>query len=118
MKRDIELIRNIMLRMEQMSPRSNFNYQFEGFTEEDVHYHIYLLSDAGLIEATDASSMSQMYYMPTKITWAGQEFLDNAKNDKIWNKTKSKISEIGGSVSIAVLTGLLNKIALSLAGIG
>jgi hypothetical protein len=46
--------------------------------------------------------------MLKRLTWEGHEFLDKAKNEKVWNKAKSIIKEKGISLSLDAL-----KIALT-----
>jgi hypothetical protein len=111
MERNIDLIRDILIRMEKMGTREDFDYAFDGFNEEDVHYHIYLLNDAGFIEAINANSMQKDYYIPRTITWLGQDFLSDAKSDTVWNSMKTKLTVIGGSASLKVISALLIQIA-------
>lgn len=85
MKRDWELIRKILLKLEHQPEASGY-LDFEsikGFKPEKVAYHFDMMQQAGLISGK------------ASITWAGHEFLDSVRNDTAWNKIKSTIIEKG-----------------------
>lgn len=97
MKRDMELARLILMRIEaQESYQDNISCEFEGYTDEQVHYHIMLLSEAGLVVALDASSLQDIHWIPQRLTWQGHEFLESARDDTIWNKAKEIMAKTGG----------------------
>ena len=51
-----------------------------------------------------------------RLTWAGHEFLDNARNDTIWRGVLSKIKSAALTVSFDVLAELLKSGAMSAIG--
>jgi predicted transcriptional regulator len=79
-------------------------------------YHIKILAEADLIDATDASSSDQYYYIPNALTWNGHEFLDAIRNDTVWNKLKQTIQEKGGSIPFTVMQDLSLSLAKSFFG--
>ena len=54
MKRDLELIRKMVLAIEDAPSGYAPELKFEGYTDEQVGYHAYLLLDAGLAKGEDA----------------------------------------------------------------
>jgi hypothetical protein len=60
---------------------------------------------------------SDDYYFVTRLTWAGHEFLANAKNDTVWKKVIADAQEKGTSVSLSVLNSLLSAAAKKYIGI-
>jgi DNA-binding transcriptional ArsR family regulator len=99
MKRDMELARLILMRIEaQENFRDNISCEFEGYTEEQVQYHIMLLNEAGLVVAIDASSLQDICWIPQRLTWQGHEFLESARDNTIWNKAKGIMAKTGGFV--------------------
>ena len=92
MKRDMDLVRLILLEIEQSSedPRSQIRLQCSGYDSAEVSYHVMILHEAGLIEAYHLSTMANSIWYPKRLTWSGHEFLDAARNDSIWNKAKEK----------------------------
>ena len=76
------------------------------YSEEGIGYHCLLLSEADLILAADSTSISSMTptAIPIRITWSGYEFLDNARDERIWSRAKQSISSASFSVWTSVLT--------------
>ena len=57
MKRDMELVRQILLAIEaHKDMKQKIKPEIEGYSEEQIMYHVKILADAGLIEAIDVSS--------------------------------------------------------------
>lgn len=95
----MELARFILMRIEeQESYRDNIPLDFEGYTDEQVQYHIMLLNEAGLVVAIDASSLQDINWIPQRLTWQGHEFLESARDNTIWNKAKDIMAKTGGFV--------------------
>jgi len=110
MKRDIELVRKILLEIESKDEPDGWIFpELEGYSEEEVNYHIKIMAEAGLIEARDLSTMNTFEWAAINLTWEGHEFLDASRNDTIWKKSKSIIKDKLGSVSFEVLKSLLIK---------
>jgi len=53
----------------------------------------------------------------SKLTWAGHEFLDAARSEPVWSKTKALAKEKGVSLSVGLLTGLLKHVASQALGL-
>lgn len=117
MKRDIELVRLILLEMESVPTYlAEPNLNFDGYSEEEVHYHVMLLDEAGLIVAIDASSGSDLYWIPQRLTWQGHEFLEASKNNDAWNKTKEIMAKGGGFVFEVAKSILIKLIEQQISG--
>lgn len=119
MKRDMDLVRKILLEIEEKGndPLDWFELELPGFTAEQVAYHVLILQEGGLIDAEDLSSMPKGFSIaPKRLTWKGHEFLDAARSDTIWNKVKAQVKDKAGSVSFDVLKVLLKKAAVAVLG--
>ena len=94
MKRNMDLIRQILLQVEA-SPHANFpvRISIEGQDDETISYHVRLLDEAGLIEARDPGGNK---WVPLRLTWRGQEFLEAARDNNVWEKAKQIASKSGG----------------------
>ena len=106
MKRDWELVRKILTQIEELdsSERSLKPSALEGYTSGVVSYHMSLLKDAGLIEATCSQPLSgQLQCIATSLTWDGHEFLDKIRSDTTWGKIKSLAKTKGLDLSIEVI---------------
>jgi len=120
MKRDMDLVRTILLQVEEKAgdPRGWVELAIPGHPETEVSYHVMLLKEAGLLEAQNLSSSHGYEWKPKRLTWAGHEFVDAAKNDTIWNRTKETVREKGGSITFDLLKNLLLKTASAFFGLG
>jgi len=120
MKRDMDLIRTILLQIEEKggNPFGSVALAIPDHSPAAVSHHILLLHDAGLIHATDDSTTAEFRMEANRLTWEGHEFLDAARNDTVWNKAKDIVKEKGGTIPFEVLKGLLIKLAASLVGLG
>lgn len=109
MKRDFQLIRKLLLEIESHSNGIDIvtMVDIKGHSDEQVQYHLALLDEAGLIIAHDASSGGGLNFIPIRLTWDGHEFLDNARNDTIWNKTLHEIGKVTESIALPLLRELL-----------
>lgn len=106
MKRDMDLIRAILLAAEA-SP-TGFAHkaceQIEGYTREQIGYHVYLLIDAGLAQGADIThrGSSGPEAILTCLTSAGHDFLDSARSQSVWQQVKTLLMEKAGPASFAV----------------
>jgi DNA-binding transcriptional ArsR family regulator len=119
MKRDMELVRQILLKTEQNTEVGGWiDLDIEGYSPEEISYHVKLLAEAELIEAQDLTTTEEFEWKPTGLTWKGHEFLDAARNETIWKKTTEIVKDKGGSIPFEVLKDLLIKVAATLFSIG
>ena len=106
MKRDWDLIRAVLLRLESLEgTRDVINPdQFDGYHKEVVSYHIHLLKEAGLIKAIESRTLNApMWAQATGLTWEGHEFLDSIKTKSAWERVKHVVSEKGFEISFATI---------------
>lgn len=109
MKRDLDLIRQILLHIEtegeDSSRRPGFaNIADDGYDPEAIQYHVQLMHDAGLIVADE---LVPGQWWPERITWAGHEFLDLARNDTLWKATTRDVESQVGSAPFQIVRDLL-----------
>lgn len=120
MKRDMELVRQILLRLnEHEHGFAPDELAIEGFTEDQIGYHCLLLDEAGLIQAVDTSTISALSPSahPIRLKWEGHEFIENAQNEKEWNQTKEAVGKLG-DVSFSVWASVLSQVVMQNLGIG
>lgn len=103
MIRDMDLIRELLLRLEALSTKPGALYVLtgreeeltvEGFSEAQIEYHLNLLRDAGYIESPGSQPMEGVTF--TSLTWHGHDFLDSVRNPETWSRTKEGALKIGG----------------------
>jgi len=116
MNRDMNLVRKILLEIEnQATGYAPNNFAVEGYTQEQIRYHAYIMMQDGLIEGinrTDLNSTSPQV-IPRNLTWVGHEFLEAARNDTVWKKAMDIVKEKGGTITITVLSQLLSSLMKS-----
>ena len=112
MRRENELIRALMLHLESADKVVNANIPVEGYSTNQVAYHLAQIIDSGLASgAVRYSSGNEdptipIAVMVTRLTPAGHDFIESVRNDTVWKKVKSKSAEVGGDISIGLLKEL------------
>jgi hypothetical protein len=110
MKRDMELVRELMLAIE--SP-DNSGLEAAGYDESQISYHLELLIEAKLIIGEVHHYLGNRLPAITvdRLSWEGHEFLENARNEPVWKEAMKTIADRGGSTTVGVLTQLLASVA-------
>ncbi|MDE2698252.1 MAG: DUF2513 domain-containing protein [Gemmatimonadota bacterium] len=139
MKRDMDLVRGILLAIEEKEAREGCEFREvldwlkgnEHITSSDkdkdkVLVHCGILVDGGLAEKcydrteTNASRQDKWFFFPgsrIRLCWEGYEFLDNARQDKVWKKVKDKMANAGGTLSFEVVKMLVTELSKSAVGL-
>lgn len=125
MKRDLDLIRNIMLAIENTSDQIAFKGVAElanAIYETDyllVSYHVSLLIDCNYLIALDCSTIGIRYadYFVERLTADGCDYLDSIRDTSIWVKTKEKLSAVGGSAALEIVKAVAVNVMRSQLGI-
>ena len=76
MKRNLDLIRELVLYVEQDNswPEDIQNIEIKGYSEKEITYNLFLMWEAELIEAIDCSTHAGPHIAVLRLTWAGHEF--------------------------------------------
>lgn len=109
MKRNMELIRLLLMDVE-----GEEDVDLSPYSDEEILYHKSLLVDSGLVvgKVLRGEQYEVVAVDITQLSWEGHDFLDAARNEKVWRKVQEKIASFGGSVTMTVLKQLLkNEIA-------
>jgi hypothetical protein len=70
-------------------------------------YHLHIMRQAKLIEAQDVSDTQGLDYIPLRLTWKGQEFMEAARNDTVWRKAKGRLIDAAGGLTFDLLLATL-----------
>jgi len=116
MKRDMDLVRAILLATEEAPPGRPVT-GIDGYDELDYAYNAGLMEQAGLVEAAvvRASGAGPVAARINSLTWGGHDFLDAVRSDSIWAKTKTRVAETVGTASFEVVKAIAVSIALKVA---
>ena len=107
MKRDMELIRKMLLTIEgQYDPQDHtsmsqsFIYTLEGgYSESEIDYNLVLLYEAGLVKGKyKGAGGGKIYTLIEGLTWEGHDFLEDVRSDAVWQGVQVKAQEAGLSV--------------------
>jgi hypothetical protein len=108
MKRDMNLIRLLLLDTEGQDPKPDLS----PYSEDQRLYRSALLIEAGLVhgEVIPDGNGQPAAAVTLRLTWAGHEFLDAARNDTIWHKAGERIKKSGVDVTVPLLQELLKQL--------
>ncbi|EJC6732002.1 hypothetical protein BBM25_20655 [Vibrio parahaemolyticus] len=103
MKRDMELIRKLLLIMEE-NPRQ---LEVEGYDKNQVKYHALLLIEAGFLDGNVSDTLANTSVVPSfvsvnRLTWDGHEFLDNIRKEEVWNTIKTEFKDASISTVFSI----------------
>lgn len=121
----MELIRKLLLYVEAVPEHrtalKSHEIEIEGFTGEQIDYHLMQMEMDDLIVARQNSDM----HAPRKGTWLisylapqGHDFLDAARNPTIWSKMQERVAAFGGNVALSVLVELGTALTKEALGLG
>jgi len=112
MKRDLDLVRAILLDVEARgTPLDLIDPQVEGYNELEVSYHVMLLEDAGLIRAMDRTAIGIFRWSAGALTWRGHELVEFLRDDGLWDSAKGDvISAAEGGLPFDVLQDRLREL--------
>ena len=106
MKRDMELVRELLFSIES---DSDFAPLVKRYSLEFVLGHLEIMMDAKLLVGRiyrDTNGDLKSAFVQ-RLTWSGHEFLDNARNDTVWNKVTTTIKNAATTASFEVLVEML-----------
>jgi len=106
MKRDLELLRKLMFKLEESCEAGKHqieNYSFDSSEEMVKFEHIKLLIDEDFLDCnvTEYKDGNGMVLFK-RITNKGHDFIDSIRSDTVWGKVKGKLAKVGSwTISIA-----------------
>lgn len=106
MKRDMELVRKLLFCIES---DKDWGGCLNQHSLEVVLGHLEIMMDAKLLVGRiyrDTNGDLKSAFVQ-RLTWAGHEFLDNARNDTVWNKVTATIKNAATTASFEVLVEML-----------
>lgn len=96
MKRDMDLVRGMLLAIEDDVLRFGEGTDNGGLDAPDdvITAHLRLLEQAGLIEVMSRPISGPIYIRG--LTWDGHDFLDAVRDPEVWKRTKDGALTVGG----------------------
>lgn len=103
MKRDMDTIRALMLKLEALPVNGQTIFAVGPHDEElavvgasvdQIAYHLRLLYDQGFLDSPGEPFLSGQ--IPFRgLTWTGHDFIDSIRDDDVWQKTKKQAEKVG-----------------------
>lgn len=112
MKRDMDLVRKILIRTEESNyPLSSNDYLDDCDDLRIISYHLKIMIQAGLLDGHIESDMSgNSTGFVYGLTWSGQDYLSAVKSDRIWQKTKDHIASKASSATFGIIQEVATKL--------
>lgn len=120
MKLNYDCVRDVLLYLEEnllLGQKIQFNSETNNelnskYSNDDIVYNSLKLLDAGFIDGKSYSSTQS--YGPVvveinSVTYQGHLFLDNIRDNNVWNKTKN-IAKPFASMSLTLLSDIASKV--------
>ena len=95
MKRDIDLVRKILLFLEQDETEQETNTDLSDVEEQILLYHAHILIQAEYLEGNISTYESGEFagdITSCELTWQGHEFLDSIRDKNVWGKISPVLS--------------------------
>ena len=124
MTRDDDLIRTLMLVLEQARDYVSDNLTVEGYSRDQVAYHLGLIVRAGYAEGpqpryscTGSDPTVPMAVVVSRLTPVGHDFIAMLRDEIVWLKVKERLAKVGGSASLEVVGQVGASIAKQMLGL-
>lgn len=98
MKRDMDLVRLILLKIEEEYRTTAIqNLSVDGYDMATIAYHCMIMNEAGLISSYKPLYADNDIYSfgVGPLTWEGNDYLDKVRDNSIWKKTKDILTKKG-----------------------
>ena len=103
MKRDMDLVYKILEFYEEKEDFvSAVTPKIDGYSKEQIFYHLKLMDQAYLIEAKDWSGISNTEWVASSLTSHGHDFFDSLKQESVWSTIKSEFKEASLETIVSV----------------
>lgn len=128
MRRDLDLVRQILLEAEKSERRYFFIGEWQ-WTDHDMRdqslstelseaklFHLDLMEQGGLIRKSQPDEMPEHLYW--EITWLGFDFLDATRSEKLWSRLKAEAVKQGVSLTVQSAISALKTITTEILSVG
>ena len=115
MRRDMDLVRDLMLKLEASEPKPGVLCTISPFDEEvmvdgrstdEIDHHLSMIYKAGFVDYGSGPMIHQSGDYPFRgLTSQGHDFLDAVREPKVWTETKTRAEKVGGW-TVGILTDL------------
>ncbi len=113
MKRDMDLVRNILKALTETDSSVQASvFVSEQYSLEEITYHFEIMQEAGLIDANIQRSFSGKILVAeaSRLTWEGNDFYSAIKQDSLWQSVKLRLAKVASDAPLEVIKALAIKV--------
>ena len=112
MKRDLDLVRQLMLQIEALPAAPPVQYRTSEIEDPVLLAHLEMLIEAGLVNGRISRSQGTRgdVISVSGLTWQGHEWIDMVRSQSLWNEVKTTVLEGGGVLTFELTKAVAAKI--------
>ena len=112
MKRDMDLVRSIMLKAEALPPGPPILYRVGEVEDLVLLHHLELLIEAALLRGKITRSQGSRGDVIgiSGLTWEGHEWIETVRSDRVWEETKATLSEGEGAMTFELTKAVATRV--------
>jgi len=112
MKRDLDLVRQLMLQIEALPAAPPVQYRMSEIEDPVLLAHLEMLIEAGLVNGRISRSQGARgdVISVSGLTWQGYEWIEMVRSQSLWNEVKSAVLDGGGVLTFELTKAVATKI--------
>jgi hypothetical protein len=112
MKRDLDLVRQLMLQIEALPAAPPVQYRMSEIEDPVLLAHLELLIEAGLVNGRISRSQGTRgdVISVSGLSWQGHEWIEMVRSQSVWNEVKSAVLDGGGVLTFELTKAVAAKI--------
>jgi hypothetical protein len=112
MKRDLDLVRQLMLQIEALPAAPPVQYRMSEIEDPVLLAHLEMLIEAGLVNGRISRSQGTRgdVISVSGLSWQGHEWIEMVRSQSLWNEVKSTVLDGGGVLTFELTSAVAAKI--------
>jgi Hypothetical protein (DUF2513) len=112
MKRDLDLVRQLMLQIEALPASPPVQYRMSEIEDPVLLAHLEMLIEAGLVNGkiTRSHGVRGDVISVSGLTWQGHEWVEMVRSQSLWNEVKSAVLDGGGVLTFELTKAIATKL--------
>ncbi len=105
MKRDMELVRELLLKVEAAPEKPSWKDLVAAADEAEAQRilsHLKLIEEEGFVRSIVVNAGTYRLPQDIELTWKGHEFLNDVRDPEIWRRTKERAKGVA-SIGVAYM---------------
>ena len=110
MKRDLDLVRQLMLQIEALPAVPPVQYRMGEVEDPVLLKHLEMLIAAELVNGKISHGSRGDVITISGLTWEGHEWIEMVRSQAVWNQTKSELLDRGGAMTYELTKAVASKL--------